>query len=260
MAISIASLVRTGEQKKPARILAHGGQGMGKTTFGAAGPAPVLIPCEEGWGKLDIQSFPLMRSFDDVMGAITSLYQDDHNFESVVIDSLDWLEPLVVAKTCEDNGWANIEVPDFGKGHVAAMSVWRQYVDGINALRDDKGMWITQLAHTEVKKFSPPDGESYDRYQIKLYHKAAALMLEHSDAVLFFNQQVSMTETKEAFGQKRKRAVGGGNRIVYTEERPAWVAKNRYDLPDQIMVPSKDEDNVKNWAPVWETIRASVGV
>lgn len=257
MAISLGSLIRTGQQKKPARITAHGGQGVGKTTFAAEAPDPVFIQCEDGAGNLDYDAFPLARTFDDVMDAIGSLYSEGHNFKSCIVDSLDWLEPLVYAKTCEENGWPNIEAPDYGKGYIAALNTWRQYIDGVNALRDDKGMWVIQLAHTDVKKFSPPDGDSYDRYIIKLYHKAASLILEHSDAVLFFNQQVSMTETKEAFGQKRKRAVGGGQRIVYTEERPAFIAKNRYGLADSITVPNTDP---ASWEPLWEAIHNAVGL
>jgi hypothetical protein len=254
MAISLASLIRTGQQKKPARIMAHGVQGVGKTTFAAGAPNPVLIRCEDGTGKLDIEAFPLARSYDDVMGAITALYQEDHAFGTVIVDSADWLEPLIYAKACEDNKWGNIEEPGYGKGYIAAMSLWRQYIEGLNALRDDKGMWVIQIAHTDIKRFESPDTEAYDRYVIKLYNKASALLLEHSDTVLFVNYQVSIRETAEKFGQKRKRAVGGGQRIVYTEERPAFVAKNRYGLPDSIIVPDE------NWAPVWEALHAAVGV
>ena len=35
----------------------------------------------------------------------------------------------------------------------------------------------------------------------------------------------------------RRRAVGKGERVAYTTERPAWYAKNRYGLPDKIEIP-----------------------
>ena len=35
--------------------------------------------------------------------------------------------------------------------------------------------------------------------------------------------------------KKRMRADGGGNRWLYAAPRPAFVAKNRYGIPDKIM-------------------------
>lgn len=254
MAISLNSLIRSSEQRKPARLLVHGVQGVGKTTFAAQAPAPVFIQCEDGLAGVDVEAFPLARSFNDVMEAFGALYSEDHNFQSVIIDSIDWLEPLIYAQVCADNGWTNIEQPGYGKGYIAAMNYWRQYIDGVNALRDDKGMWVIQLAHTDVKKFEDPSADAYDRYIIKLYNKAAALMLEHSDAVLFLNYLISIKTTEQGFGNKKTRAVGGGQRIAYCAERPAHIAKNRYGLPDSIMVPGQD------WAPLWDALHAAVGV
>lgn len=255
MAISLASLRRSGEEKKPARLLFHAVQGVGKTTFASQAPHPVFVPCEDGLASVDVDAFPLARSYSDVMEALASLYTEDHAFESVVLDSLDWLEPLIHAEVCQRNGWNNIEEPGYGKGFAAALNLWREYFDGVDALRNDKNMWVIQIAHTDVKKFSPPDGEPYDRYRIKLNEKAAAICLEHSDAVMFGNYVISTTAADSADKSNKKvRAVGGGQRVVYTAERPAFIAKNRYSLPEKIMVPNND------WSPVWEALHAAVGI
>jgi hypothetical protein len=34
------------------------------------------------------------------------------------------------------------------------------------------------------------------------------------------------------FNKKVTRALGSGERVLYTAERPAFLAKNRYGLPD----------------------------
>lgn len=265
MAINLASLRRSTEDRKPGRLLIHATQGVGKTTFAVGAPDPVVIQCEDGLASVDVQAFPLATSYTDVMDAITTLYQDEHAFKSVIVDSVDWLEPLILTQACIDNGWKNIEEPGFGKGYVAAMSLWRQYLDGLNALRNERGMWVIQIAHTDVKKYSPPDGEPYDRYRIKLNDKAGAILLEHSDAVLFANYQVSTTQADSANkANKKVRGVGGGNRVVYTSERPAWVAKNRYNMPEQIIVPNAraetPEAAKEAWVPVWDMIHGTVGV
>lgn len=169
-----------------------------------------------------------------------ALYNEDHSFQTLVIDSLDWLEPLVWAETIRRNNeanpskqWSSIEDAGYGKGYIATLDVWREYLDGINALRNDKAMAVIQTAHAEVKRFDSPETEPFDRYQIKLHKMASALVQEHADMVLFANFKTSVT--KSDVGMKKvARGVGAGTRVLYTEERPAFLAKNRHNLPPEL--------------------------
>ena len=231
MAISLASLKST-TALAPPRILAHGVAGIGKSTFGAQSDHPVFVLTEDGLGTLKVDHFPLARTFDDVMEALAALYSEPHDYKTVVVDSIDWLEPLVWQRTCKDNGWSSIEDPGYGKGYIAALDLWRQYLDGLNALRDERGMTVIQIAHTDIRRFDSPEHEPYDRYVIKLHARAAALLQEHSDVVLFANYRISTVKSDVGFNKKVTRALGSGERVLYTAERPAFLAKNRYGLPD----------------------------
>jgi hypothetical protein len=139
---------------------------------------------------------------------------------------------LVWAETSKLNGWNSIEAAGFGKGYVAALDQWRALLDGFNALRDDRDMAIVMLAHCEIKRFDSPETEPYDRYQIKLQKAASALVQEHVDAVLFANYRVSTVKSDAGFNKKAVRGVGSGDRLLYTNERPAFLAKNRFGMPD----------------------------
>jgi len=231
MAISLASLRRGGEAQPP-RLLVYGVAGVGKTKLAAAAPNPVFLQTEDGLGRLDAATFGLLRSFDAVMEALASLYSEPHDFQTVVVDSLDWLEPLVWQHACKINNWATIEEPGYGKGYIAALDLWRQYLDWINALREDRRMMVVQLAHTDIKRFDSPEHEPYDRYVIKLHARAAALLQEHADVVMFANYRISTVKSDVGFNKKVTRALGSGERVLYTAERPAFLAKNRYGLPD----------------------------
>lgn len=233
MAISLASLKRSTAIASP-RILIHGVAGVGKTTFAAGAEAPVFIPTEDGLGALEADHFPLAQSFDDVMGALAALYSEEHAFRTVVVDSVDWLEPLVWKAVCKAEGWGSIEEPGYGKGYVAALDLWRQYLDGLNALRDARGMTVIQIAHTDIKRFDSPEHEPYDRYVIKLHARASALLQEHSDVVLFANYRISTVKSDVGFNKKVTRALGSGERVIHTAERPAFLAKNRYGLPETL--------------------------
>jgi hypothetical protein len=233
MAISLASLRRSGDARPP-RLLVYGVAGIGKTQLAASAPAPVFLQTEDGLGTIAADTFGLLRSFESVMEAITSLYTEPHDFQTVVLDSLDWLEPLVWQHTAEANGWKDIEQPGYGKGYVAALDAWRAFLDGINGLRDDRGMAVILIAHADIRRFDSPETEPYDRYQPKLHDRAAALVQEHVDAVLFANYRITTLKSDAGFGKKVVRGVTGGDRLLHTVERPAFLAKNRFALPESL--------------------------
>lgn len=226
----------------PQKIVAYGVQGIGKTSFGATFESPVLLPVEDGAAAIEIDSFPLATTFQAIVDAITALH-DEHAFKTLVVDSLDWLEPLVWQATCEEHGKASIEAFGYGKGYAEADKYWRMVMGGFDSLRANKGMQIVLLAHSEVKKVEPPETDPFDRYQMRLHKRAFALWQEWSDMNLFMNYKVAVQKSDQGFGNERVRGIGTGDRVIHTVERPAWDAKSRWPLPEEIYI-GKD----KTWA------------
>ncbi len=233
MAISLASLHRSGAPQPP-RLLVYGVAGVGKTKLATDAPAPVFLQTEDGLGKLGAATFGVLRSYADVQDALDVLLEQPHDFQTVVVDSLDWLEPLIWRETAARNKWTDIEQPGYGKGYAAALDTWRGFLDGMTLLRDDRGMAVILIAHADIKRFDSPETEPYDRYQPKLHSRAAALVQEHVDAVLFANYRVSTIKSDAGFGKKVVRGVSGGDRLLHTIERPAFLAKNRFGLEESI--------------------------
>ncbi len=236
MALSLENKIN-----KPPRIIIYGPQGLGKSTFGALSNKPVFIQTEDGIDAIDVPAFPLAKSFTDVENYMAELAEEDHEFKTLVIDSLDWLETLIWKEVIEkrpadEKGRKILSIDDygFGKGYIYAMDIWNRYISALNYLRNEKGMTIIQTAHSQIKKFENPETDSYDRYEIKLHKGASAKVQEHSDVVIFSNYYVGVKKEDSGFGGERKRAIGSGDRILYTEERPSFLAKNRYGLPAEI--------------------------
>lgn len=232
MAISLSSITKTAS--KPWRTIIYGTHGIGKSTFAAQAESPIFIQTEDGLSGLQCDAFPLAKTFEEVMDAIGVLYKEDHKFKTLVVDSIDWLEPLVWSFTAQEHGKSSIEDFGFGKGFVFASDTWRKFIGGLNALRDDKGMEVILLAHTEVKRYDNPETEPYDRHQIKLHKRAAELMQEWADVVGFANYKTMVTKDDVGMNAKKVRAIGSGERVLYTSERPAFYAKNRFNLPHEL--------------------------
>ena len=233
--------VTQGRQHQPRRVMLYGVHGIGKSTFGALAPQPIFIQTEDGLANLECARFPLATTFDEVMSALMELYSEPHEFQTVVIDSLDWLETLiwnevVRRKPRTDKGREISSIEDYGfaKGYVYALDIWKELLDGLGALRNERRMMIILIAHAKVERFENPETEAYDRYSPRLNKHAAALIQEWCDEVLFATYRVHTKQTDEGFDRTRVRGIGTGDRILRTTERPAHMAKNRLGLPDEL--------------------------
>lgn len=231
MAISLQSL-RRGPEVKPPLILMYGVHGIGKSTWASEAYNPVFIQTEEGLNTLDVTKFPKANSVDEVFQQIGVLANEEHEFKTLVIDTVDWFERLVHSEVRKVHGESIFS--DYGKGYTFSVSYFDRLLNGLTHLRDKKGMMIILLGHANILNFSSPDLPPYDRYAPDLHKSVASTVEEWADAVLFANYKIYITTEDAGFGKKENKATGKGDRIVYTQERPPYRAKNRYGLPEEI--------------------------
>ena len=174
------------------------------------------------------------ESFDHVMKALSELYSEKHPYRTIVIDTLDWLERLIWTDVCRKRMVENIEDIGFAKGYVFAITHWREFLDGLTALRNERKMMVVLLAHAKIERFENPETESYDRYVPRLHKLASAIVQEWCDEVFFAGYRVFTKTSDEGFNKKKAKGVGSGERIIRTTERPSHLAKNRLNMPDEI--------------------------
>ena len=223
--------IKHGPDIKPPRIFLYAVEGIGKTTFAANAPAPIFIQTEDGLGSIDAARFPMIETIDNVRQAIGSLYNDPHDFQTVVLDSADWLEQIIAREIEAKHDAKELA---YGKGALKQAEVWQELLAGFNALRNDRGMSVILIGHSQIKRFDSPETEPYDRYSPTLQERSNALLREWCDAVLFANYRVVVKSTEVGFKKEVSRGITTGERLLYTTEKPAYMAKNRYALPDSL--------------------------
>jgi hypothetical protein len=226
--------IQRGRAQLPRRVLLYGVHGVGKSTFGAMAEKPIFIQTEEGINDIETDRFPLATKYGDVLNALSALYSEEHDYQTVVIDSLDWLERLIFADVCAKRGVESIEDVGYAKGYTFALTQWREVIEGLDALRNERGMQVILIAHARIEKFENPETDSYDRYVPRLNKHGSALIQEWCDEVFFATYRIHTKQSDEGFNRKRTQGIGTGERIIRTSERPAHVAKNRLSMPDEL--------------------------
>lgn len=222
------------------RIVLYGTPGIGKTTFAAAAPKPLFIDLNRGLGDLPVNVVePDGGSWNWVklVDATHDIAKNKgYGFETLVIDLLDDAEELCISyilETVPGKSGKATSIADAGGGYGAGFQIlfdkMRHLYAGIDACHR-AGMRIIMNAHSTLENVKNPSGADYQRYNLKLHSKVAALFNEKADAVLFARGDTRVM--KNAFDGKRFKAVDGDARLMYTIERAGHVAKNRFGLPE----------------------------
>lgn len=228
-------------------ILLFGNEGRGKTTLACKAPKPVALLLERGLPKgVTVDAVEDINSFEAVLGVLRDIYADAHGYQSLIIDTVDALEALLIEHVCARNGWRSIETPPFGKGFVIADTEWQRFIRGITAIRDKHGMTIVLTCHAEIVNVNDPRAPSYSSYQPKLHRRGRGLVMDACDAVLFISEDLRiLTDNND-----RVRASAGPQRYLFCERTPAFAAKNRFAMPSKIALPAdfSFDDLARYWA------------
>lgn len=232
--MSLLDTITNEKKNKPPIIVLYGVEGIGKTPIGSLAKNPIFIMTEDGKGNLDFSHFPLCEKMSDAFMQLEALCKEDHNYKTLCMDSIDWLERLIWNEVAKLAGKRTIEEIGYGAGYKMAVQYWNDYLQYITYLRDVKGMTILQIAHSDVKKFKDPEMDQYDVYDLGIHDLASSLIREHADCVFFMKYQTFTIKTDAGFNQKRTRATGGDNRILYAQNHASAKAKNRYGIPSEV--------------------------
>jgi len=223
-------------------ILFYGAAGIGKTSIGLSAPNVLYVPVHPESPPSNVNAMGVDPIYDyaTMMNTLRSIYKEPHGYTSICIDSLDALEPIIIAETCRRNGWKDLESPGYGKGWIENDTTWRQFIAGVDAIRRRRGIMVIWLAHAEASNHEDPGTPPYKRYSLRVHKRAEKLLTQAADAVIFVNTKTTMKELDTGFNQKTYVADGGGTRWAFCDARPAFVAKNRFGMPEAILIDKKN--------------------
>ena len=223
-----------------------GTPGIGKSTLASLFPDPIFIATEKGLSGLNKIPHWKLKTFAELMRAIYVLYEEKHSFKTGVLDTVTKTESIIHAELLRREDVASLDKVGGGwyKWRQEALPIWDELLEGLDMLREHRGMEIVLLGHTIDKEVKPPDNEPYRKYTLDLLNPiATGMIFNWADVLGFYNYRimtkvVDKKKLKDGTHKTTSRAIGTGGRIMYFDERPAFHAKNRYKYPAEMSVAS----------------------
>ena len=234
--------IRKGIEAAPRKVVIHGNPKIGKSSLAAAAPDALLIPTEDRVKHINCAKTDVVTRFEEIMEIFEYLIQGSP-YRTVIIDTLDWMEPMLHDYICRKKGYkslmddSNKEV-NYGRGlKYHAVEGWKMFLQNCDMLREQANMHIVLVAHSAIEKVSPPDSDAYDRYSMKLDKNAVAVVEEWADIIGFYNREIVVKKEDAGFGKKQGKALNiDGNRVLNLQaSSPSWISGNSFGLPDRIV-------------------------
>lgn len=223
-----------GKQNAAVKAVIYGSEGIGKSTLASHCPNPLFIDIENGTKQLDVTRVDeKIDSWKKLMEILDEIEKDPGICRSLVIDTVDAAEILCTKMVLEKYKKGGIEDFGFSKGYTYLAEEMELFLEKLSYLNETFGINIVLLAHSMMRKFEEPDKSgAYDRWELKLQRRTAPLVKAWCDVLLFCNYKTFIVS--ESQGMSKSNKIHGGERVIYTTHHPAWDAKNRFGLAEEL--------------------------
>ncbi len=199
--------IHTGRTGGALKVVVYGPEGIGKSTLASRFPRPVFIDTEGSTRHMDVSRTEKPSSWTMLMEQVKCIRSDPGVCATLVIDTADWAEQLCIASICAGRKLSGIEDMGYGKGYVYLAEEFGRLLNLLEEIVGS-GVHVVLTAHAAMRKFEQPDEMgAYDRWELKLQKKTAALVKEWSDLLLFANYK-TVSVAADNTGKKFK-AQGG---------------------------------------------------
>lgn len=234
-----------GRQITPLKIIIYGPNGVGKSTFASHFKNPIFIDFEQKSDHLDIDKQPI-ETFEEFMTYLKCLIDQDHDYSTIVIDSIDQLDSAIENYIKKLPVFvSNPKRLEFGNLNSLIAEKFFDVCRLLNILFSHKKMNIIFTGHESIRNSHDSRYPVFDYYHLKISPKASSVLCNWVHCTLFAAYEIFFEEEENVgFNKTRIRARGNDRRVLYTTGTANFLASNVFDLPHTIKL-TKTSDTYK---------------
>ena len=219
--------VLTGITPTAPKIMIFGLSGSGKSTLASKLDKPIFLDLEGGLNYIDCARTEQILDLDTFYTYLVELYRGEKEYNTIVIDSVDWLVRKVTEKAAgidKNNLDMTLNKSNGGYGNggqVKENHIRTKLLPTLMAL-NKKGYGICLVAHAERKSLMDEDGYNTDRITPKIDEKTKNVFVEWCDEVFYLKKNQD------------------GDRTLVLDGDDNILAKNRLGLHGEVKLADID--------------------
>jgi AAA domain len=192
-------------------ILIFGAPKCGKSSISAKFPDTIFFECEPGLNHLEVFKVPTYK-WEDFLEACKLVAKGDHQFKTIVIDTVDNAFKMCSDQVCEKHGIQYEGDMGHGKGWALVKNEWHRVLTRLASLP----YGLILISHAQDKTIETRTGE-YTKTQPSLPDRARNVVLGLVDIILF----AETIPKKDASGNVTI------ERVLRTKPHPTYEAGDR---------------------------------
>ena len=204
------------------KVMFYGLAGVGKSTLASQLKNPIFMDFEGGVNYMDVPRTPQIQDMDEFYGYIRELWEksgDKREYDTIVIDSIDWLVRKAVEKAAgidrtKDGIMQTLNRSNGGYGNgkqVLENFIRTKLLFSLVEL-NKKGYGICLLAHADKKNLMDADGVDVEQITPKIDVNTMNVFVEWCDNIFYLKKNAE------------------GERVLVLESDDVALAKNRLGL------------------------------
>ena len=210
------------------KLMLYSLPGVGKSTLAEKLKRPIFLDLEGGLNYIDCDRTEQITDLDDFYKDLVELYRaETREYDTIVIDSVDWLVRKVVEKAAgidKNNLTETLNRSNGGYGNgkqVLENHIRTKLLPTLVAL-NKKGYGICLVAHAERKDMMDADGVDMERITPKIDTNTMNVFVEWVDNVFYLKKDAN------------------GERYLVLDSDMVALAKNRLSLSGEIKLADVD--------------------
>lgn len=213
------------------KLMIYGLSGVGKSTLASKLKNPIFIDMEGGLNYMDVARTPTLTSYASVLKVLGELFNvaeaGKREYDTIVIDSVDWLVRKVVEKAAgidknKLDETLNRSNGGYGNGKQVLENHIRTYLLPLLVTLNKQGYGICLIAHADRKVLMNSDGSDVEQIAPKIDVNTMNVFIEWADNVFFLKRDIS------------------GERVLVLESDEVALAKNRLGLTGEVKLSDID--------------------